>query len=171
MVAGLAYSGNTSISINIKLNEIVSHGAVAPPPGESIISKICAIQWKRGDGVARSFNCSSIPVWRDYIHLSSLKKSSKQEDKQQTNINKADRHLDIVARLDHGIISHESLLKKVFSIIFFQVTDITDPIPVLRENILHANFYFLENKITNMVVIGYKFLKKFRYDTIRYDSV
>jgi len=109
------------------------------------------------------------------MHLSSLKKSSKQEDKQQkqqqTNINKADRHLDIVARLDHGIISHESLLKKVFSIIFFQVTDITDPIPVLRENILHANFYFLENKITNMVVIGYKFLKKFRYDTIRYDSV
>jgi len=39
--------------------------------------------------------------------------------------------------------TYGSLPKKVFSINFFQVIDIVDLTPILRENILHANFCFL----------------------------
>jgi len=65
---------------------------------------------------------------------------------QQTNINKADRH--ILARLRPPyIISPDMLLTSPYrrkcSLYFFQVIDIVDLTPISRENILLANFCFL----------------------------
>ena len=54
------------------------------------------------------------------------------------------------------VLTEESVLCN-----FFQVMNIVDLTPILRENILHANFCFLRKQITDVVVTGLEFLKKF----------
>ena len=53
------------------------------------------------------------------------------------------------------VLTEESVLY------FFWVIDVVDLTPILRENILHANFCFLRKQITDVVVTGLEYLKEF----------
>ena len=59
------------------------------------------------------------------------------------------------------VITIESVLCK-----YFRVIDIVDLTPILRENILHANFCFLQTQITDVTVTGLEFLKEFDYSNV-----
>ena len=57
----------------------------------------------------------------------------------------------------HTTIYLRVITEESVSYNFFRVIDIMDLIPILRENILHANFCFLKNKLQMWLSLDWNF--------------